>query len=288
MTSKTISIDIGKELTLTTDAASSGTYVRVEPGAQYTPAAIAASSTVLVGPFNEPRHYRITSDLGLIATSQEFSGIYTAVDSDIQISDLGDGVDGELITWDANGAPAAVAVGTATHVLTSNGAGAAPTFQVAGGGIAGIVEDTTPQLGGELELNGNYIDFGVSSTGSAYNLVSSGGVPRLTGAANYFLSFTSTSLFLQAGTSWNTLKVDNSAGLTYTFSNVLKHTTSANGLIINDGSLKLKSFTVAGVPSASTHGAGAQIFVTDETGGAINAFSDGTNWRRVTDRAVVS
>lgn len=30
------------------------------------------------------------------------------------------------------------------------------------------------------------------------------------------------------------------------------------------------------------------IFVSDETGGAVPAFSDGTNWRRVTDRAIVS
>lgn len=50
----------------------------------------------------------------------------------------------------------------------------------------------------------------------------------------------------------------------------------------------LPSYTVAGVPSASTSGAGAQIFVTNEAGGAVNAFSDGTNWRRVTDRAIIS
>lgn len=30
------------------------------------------------------------------------------------------------------------------------------------------------------------------------------------------------------------------------------------------------------------------IQVPDETGGEVPAFSDGTNWRRVTDRAVVS
>jgi len=35
-------------------------------------------------------------------------------------------------------------------------------------------------------------------------------------------------------------------------------------------------------------GAGALLYVTDEAGGAVMAFSDGTNWRRVTDRAVVS
>jgi hypothetical protein len=47
---------------------------------------------------------------------------------------MADGTDGELITYDANGVAAKVAVGTATHVLTSNGVGAAPTFQAAAGG----------------------------------------------------------------------------------------------------------------------------------------------------------
>jgi hypothetical protein len=46
------------------------------------------------------------------------------------------------------------------------------------------------------------------------------------------------------------------------------------------------SYTVAGVP-----GSGAQgdlIYVSDESGGAILAFYDGSDWRRVTDRNVVS
>jgi hypothetical protein len=30
------------------------------------------------------------------------------------------------------------------------------------------------------------------------------------------------------------------------------------------------------------------IYVSDETGGSVMAFSDGSNWRRITDRAVVS
>lgn len=54
--------------------------------------------------------------------------------SNVDVADLSNGTDGELITWDAAGAPATVAVGTATHVLTSNGVGTAPTFQEAGGG----------------------------------------------------------------------------------------------------------------------------------------------------------
>lgn len=52
--------------------------------------------------------------------------------------------------------------------------------------------------------------------------------------------------------------------------------------------VKPASFTVATVPSASALGAGATIFVSNESGGAVVAFSDGTSWRRVTDRAVIS
>ncbi len=51
---------------------------------------------------------------------------------------------------------------------------------------------------------------------------------------------------------------------------------------------RLPGYTVATVPSAAGAGAGAMIYVSDETGGAVPAFSDGTDWRRVTDRAPVS
>ena len=39
------------------------------------------------------------------------------------------GTDGNLITYDASGDPAYVATGDSGTVLTSNGAGAAPTFK---------------------------------------------------------------------------------------------------------------------------------------------------------------
>jgi hypothetical protein len=48
----------------------------------------------------------------------------------------------------------------------------------------------------------------------------------------------------------------------------------------------LTPFAKASLPAATTRG--GLIYVTDETGGAMPAFSDGTNWRRVTDRAIVS
>ena len=48
-----------------------------------------------------------------------------------------------------------------------------------------------------------------------------------------------------------------------------------------------KTFTVVGLPSAATYPRGV-VYVSNEAGGATLAFSDGTNWRRVQDRNVVS
>jgi len=53
-----------------------------------------------------------------------------------------------------------------------------------------------------------------------------------------------------------------------------------------NGITRLPSFTVASAPTGRA--AGDVIYVSNETGGAVPAFFDGTNWRRVTDRAVIS
>lgn len=54
------------------------------------------------------------------------------------------------------------------------------------------------------------------------------------------------------------------------------------------GPARVASVAKASLPSSSDTGAGAILHVPDEAGGAVLAFSDGTNWRRVTDRDVVS
>lgn len=46
---------------------------------------------------------------------------------------------------------------------------------------------------------------------------------------------------------------------------------------------RLFSSTVAGLPSASAAGAGALVWVSNASGGAVPAYSDGATWRRVTD-----
>ena len=51
--------------------------------------------------------------------------------------------------------------------------------------------------------------------------------------------------------------------------------------------IRLQSVLVADLLPAAGW-TGGFIFVSNEAGGAVPAFSDGTNWRRVTDRAIVS
>ncbi|MEJ2227035.1 MAG: DUF2793 domain-containing protein [Alphaproteobacteria bacterium] len=65
----------------------------------------------------------------------------------------------------------------------------------------------------------------------------------------------------------------------------------ATGLTLVSGACgvpRLPSFTVNSLPDAATAGAGALVYISSESGGAVLAFSDGAEWRRVTDRAVVS
>ena len=51
--------------------------------------------------------------------------------SNVDVADLAAGTDGQLITWGADAAPTTVATGNSGQILTSNGAGAAPTFETA-------------------------------------------------------------------------------------------------------------------------------------------------------------
>ena len=87
----------------------------------------------------------LVTDVLEIVVGNELGGqVLVPADGSIQTGKLGDnsvtlakmagGTDGNLITYDASGDPAHVATGTATHLLTSNGAGAPPTFQAAPAG----------------------------------------------------------------------------------------------------------------------------------------------------------
>lgn len=51
--------------------------------------------------------------------------------------------------------------------------------------------------------------------------------------------------------------------------------------------VRLPEFTVSTLPDAADF-IRCWIYVGNESGGAIPAFSDGTNWRRASDRAIVT
>ena len=108
-------------------------------------------------------------------------------DDAVTLAKLASGTAGNLIAYDASGNPAAVATGTSGHVLTSNGAGAAPTFQAApGGGGGGDVS------GPGVSVTDNAIAVWVGTTGTdieeADILVGASGDAAPTHAANAVLT----------------------------------------------------------------------------------------------------
>ena len=82
--------------------------------------------------------------------------------------------------------------------------------------------------------------------------------------------------------SQSTTRVELSAGR-------LRSVTPSGIVDINNGQFVAASFTVAQLQGGITGQiAGSQTYCTNESGGAVPVFFDGANWRRVTDRAIIS
>ncbi len=64
--------------------------------------------------------------------------------------------------------------------------------------------------------------------------------------------------------------------------------TIVTGGVIYPDQLVIPTYTVAQLANLSATPAAQFVYCSDESGGAIPAFSDGTNWRRVSDRAIVT
>lgn len=189
------------------------------------------------------------------------------------------GVQGSSITIDDSGNMS----GIGTLATNDDGAiGATPMtyrFQAtenhnAGTTLAVVNTDAGASASAQFRLqagNGHYFAFQNYSSGTSY-------------------MFTNTSFVF--GTYANT----NITVLTNTTANFYFHNTgefsvgtaTKTAKLVVNGAVRIGQYTVATVPSASANGAGSIIYVSDETGGAIIAFSDGTNWRRSSDRAIIS
>lgn len=106
---------------------SSGTVFTIGANAVGFSELLDATQEALIGAGTSGAFQEITLGTGLAISSGVLS--FTIQAKSVSVAMLADGTDGELLTWDAAGEAATVPVGTAAQVLTSNGAGAAPTFQ---------------------------------------------------------------------------------------------------------------------------------------------------------------
>ena len=75
-------------------------------------------------------------------------------DDAVTLSKIASGTDGELITWDASGNPAAVGAGTSGHFLKSQGAGSVPVFAAASGGGYEFVSSSTASDSASVAFTG--------------------------------------------------------------------------------------------------------------------------------------
>jgi hypothetical protein len=82
--------------------------------------------------------------------------------------------------------------------------------------------------------------------------------------------------------------ITSTANMTVDFGSILDPAsyTSSYDYVVDAKGIIHEAYTVAHLPSPSVPG--QMIYVSNESGGATMAFSDGANWRRITDRAIVS
>ena len=99
---------------------------------------------------------------------------HTPADNSVTLAKMAHGTDGELITYDAAGAPANVAVGTSGHILTSGGVGVAPTFQAAAAGGADTALSNLTSTGEQRVCQAwvNFNGIGTVSIHDSYNVSS--------------------------------------------------------------------------------------------------------------------
>lgn len=166
---------------------------------------------------------------GTVTTNANLTGIVTSTGNATAIADkaigyakLSDGTDGELITWSDTGVAETVAVGTATHVLTSNGVGAAPTFQAAGGGYTNLTSfvDQTPWRVFYSNTSGDVTELALGASGTYLKSNGAAATPTFaTPSGSGDVSKVGTPADNQIGVWTGDGTIEGTSGLTYDGSN---------------------------------------------------------------------
>lgn len=135
-----------------------------------------------------------------------------------------------------------------------------------------------------------------NTSSSTLTLVGGSGISITTNAATDSITISSSGSdsgtdILQTGGSMGTIiepvTAQGDLGLiTSVFDNSINMGTIVISGLIYPTEFKLPNYTVAGLPSPTA--LGLMIFVTNATGGSVPAFSDGTNWRSVVDRSIIT
>jgi hypothetical protein len=132
-----------------------------------------------------------------------------------------------------------------------------------------------------------------NSSGATVNFVAGSGISITTNAATDTITFGGASTIVwevggSLGYVWDSPATFYDFGLVTEVpaTTVYDLGTIATTGVFYPGQLVLPSYTVSSLPTAAT--AAQFVYVTNDAGGPVPAFSDGTNWRRVTDRAIVS
>ena len=133
----------------------------------------------------------------------------------------------------------------------------------------------TPRMPVDMSTSGVYMGFGGSSSATAYNLVGVGGVPQLTGAANYKYTFTNDSLYMQAGTSFNSIEFTNDSDrLVIKTNNLERMQVDDSGVNVSNGTLVVNSNDIWS--DGISFDAGTNVLDYYETGTFTPVLSDAT------------
>ena len=196
-----------------------------------------------------------------------------------------------VLTGNGTSAFGSVSPGTSGNVLTSDGSAWVSQAPTSGGGTVSLNDGSaaSPSLNFSADTNTGVYRVGADQVG-----ISAGGTNRVTVSTSAVTTTVAVAgpTGLGSSTPVYTFSGDTTTGLAYVTTGFVRFVASGTVAMSYTSSVVrmslpmiLAEYTVTTLPTGVT---GAMIYVSNESGGAVPAFFDGTNWRRVTDRAIVT